>query len=282
MKWCVVGFDIAQDRYQILSDWMNQKGFANSVEFVELSPTELVPRMQELQQKYDQIRIEKPFRNEIFVETKKHEASMLLIRSADCFFKDSSGMWWLRSPLYYGINKILNSLGDNMDLDGSALVVGVGGAARTSIASLVKVGYRHFNITNAFDDQAIELVAELRKMYFSVTFQFISQGQLVLLPGTNSIVVNATPFLENNDILDELHYFNFLNRKGLVWEFTLTPVETPFTKEAVEIGARIFRGFEFAAATDEKWCQWVVPDMTFDLKDYAQVLRDKFSQNPAG
>lgn len=274
MKWCVIGHEINPERYEFLAKWLERCGLPNTVDFIEISPQELSLRIPDLQANYDQIRIEQPYRHEIYLETKKNEAAMLLVRSADCFFKDDRGLWWLRSPLHHGMNQILNSIGHNLNLDGAALIVGVGGAARSAVASLVKVGYRQFNIANAFDDQAIELVAELRKIYFSVTFQFVSQGQLVLLPGTSSIVVNATPFLQNNDILDELHYFNFLMRGGLVWDLTIRPYETPLTKEAVEIGARVFRGYEFAVATDEVWVRWVAPKLNFQSEKYASEFQD--------
>lgn len=274
MNWCVIGLQINTERYQFLSKWLERCGLPNTVDFVELVPQEVSAQIPELQKTYDQIRIEQPFRHEIYLGTKKNEAAMMLVRSADCFYKDPSGQWWLRSPLHIGMNHILNSIGRNLNLDGAALIVGAGGSARSAIASLVKVGYRQFNIANAFGDQAIELVGELRKIYFNVTFKFVSQGQLVLLPGTSSIVVNATPFLKDNDILDELHYFNFLTRDGLVWDLTIRPFETPLTKEALEIGARIFRGYEFAVATDEVWVRWVAPSLAFHSEKYASEFRD--------
>ncbi len=280
MKWCVAGYDFEESRYLFLSDWMKKQGVENTLEILEMSPTEFTDNFHSLKEKFDQIRIEKPFRNEAFLETKKNEAGMILLKTADCFFRDNQGGWWLRSPLYEGASNILSRQKSNLRVDHSALIVGVGGASRAIIAALVKVGYQTFNITNAFDDQATELIAELRRMYFSVRFKFVSQSQLVLLPGTNSIVVNSTPLIDNNDILDELHYFNFLIPKGLVWDLTITPIDTPLTKEATEIGAQIYRGYEFAAATDVVWLGWVCPERAFnekklsqDMKEYLQISR---------
>lgn len=273
MKWCVIGFDFSTSRYEFLSEWLKKQGVENQVDFIEASPSEYLQKLDELKKNYDQIRIERPLRHEVYLETKKNEAKMLLIRTADCFYKDPLGSWWLRSPLYDGMSLILGEMGKNLKLDGAALIVGAGGAARASIAALVKVGYQNFNITSTFDDQVTELISELRKIYFDVTFQFVSSGQLVLLPGTNSIVVNATPMIESNDLLDELHYFNFLVPKGMVWELTLDPIETPLTSEAVEIGARVFRGYEFTAASDWIWLKWVLPDNSFSREVYKKDLK---------
>lgn len=273
MKWCVVGYDFEQSRYTFLSEWLKQQGVQNSLELVEMSPTEFANEFHGLRDKFDQIRIEKPFRHEAFLETKKNEAGMILLKTADCFFKDSRGEWWLRSALYEGISSILSRQETNLKVENSALIVGVGGASRAVIAALVKVGYQTFNITNAFDDQATELISELRRMYFNVRFNFVSQSQLVLLPGTNSIVINSTPLVASNDLLDELHYFNFLISKGLVWDLTLSPIDTPLTKEATEIGAQIYRGFEFAAATDRVWLEWVCPGQTFSEENLSESLK---------
>ena len=273
MKWCTIGFGIDVERYKILEKWLKDSGIDNEFVPEETSPTDFSEKLPKLLEVYDQIRIDSPFRHEAFVEIKKHEAQMVLLRAADTFYKDPHGNWWLRLAGYHAMNDLINSMEKSLELEGDALIVGAGGGARAAIATLVKAGFQKFNITNAFDDQATELISEMKKMYFSVEFRFVSQSQLVLLPGTNSIVVNTTPFTKTNEILDELHFFNFLTPKGIVWDLTIRPIETPLIKEALEVGARVFRGYEFAALTDSRWAGWVAPDNNLSIDNYRDELK---------
>lgn len=273
MKWCVVGYGVDAQRYEFLQKGMQDEGIENELVIEETSPSDFPLAINEYKKKYDQIRIDSPFRHEAFLETKKHEASMILLRAADTFYKDERGNWWLRLAVYHAMNLVINSMEKSLELNGAALIVGAGGGARAAVAALVKAGYKTFNVTNAFDDQATELISEFKKMYFSIDFRFVSQSRLVLLPGTNSIVVNTTPYLETNEILEELHFFNFLTPEGIVWDLTVSPLETPLLKEAAEIGARIQYGYKFAALTDACWVQWICPGKKLSIDKHMSHLK---------
>lgn len=273
-KWATIAFDIDKRRYEYLSDFLRDQGIKNQWEYIEINPTEFLEHIHEIKKDFDQVRIDSPFRHTAFLATKKHEADMLVLRSADCFFQDQRGEWWLRSATYHGMERVLNDLNVPLDKEGAALIVGAGGAARAAISTLVKAGMSKFNITSAFDDQVLDLIRDLEKLYFSVKFNFVSQGQLVLLSGTNSVVVNTTPYTASNEIVKELAYFNFLKSPGVIWELSVDPIETELVTEAEQIGAKVIRGHEIALHTDHKWAEWVWPDQAeyLDFKMFGKEL----------
>jgi shikimate 5-dehydrogenase len=125
----------------------------------------------------------------------------------------------------------------------------------------------------------IDLIKELKRVYFGIDFRFVSQGQLVLLPGSNSVVVNSTPYTATNEIVKELACFNFLKAPGMIWELSLGPIETELVVESRQIGATAIRGHEIAMYTDKKWTEWVAPDKAaaVDFQRYADLLYEKYA-----
>ena len=274
LSWAVFHFGGDLGRYQIFSDFLNSKGVPNKMETFEIKPAEYPDIIQKKLASFEQVRLDSPFRHTSFLVTKKHEAEMLVLRSGDTFFKDKFGTHWLRSAIYQGMEAVLNGLDKPIDTEGSALIVGAGGGARAAISALVKAGMRSFNLTNAFDDQVLDLIADLKRIYFGIEFKFISQGQLVLLPGANSVVVNTTPYTATNEIVKELAYFNFLKAPGMIWELSLNPILTELVVEARQIGSVTVCGHQFAKHADQKWLEWVDPQaaLKIDFGEYENLL----------
>ncbi|MEO0336279.1 MAG: hypothetical protein AAF202_07785, partial [Pseudomonadota bacterium] len=278
LNWATFYYDCDLKRYELLSDFLNEQGISNQFHPVEIKPTDFLDNADEEMKRFDQVRVESPFRHTSFLAMKKHEAEMLVLRSGDTYFKDSFGVYWLRSAIYYGMEAILNGLNRPIDTEGAALIVGAGGGARAAISALVKAGMHTFNLTNAYDDQVLDLIKELKKVYFGIEFNFVSQGQLVLLPGANSVVVNSTPYRATNEIVNELAYFNFLKAPGMIWELSMSPIETELVVESGPIGAAAIRGHEFASQTDKRWTQWVAPELAgkVDFDKYTELLYENF------
>ena len=281
LNWATFHFGGDLKRYELLSSFLNSQGIENKWTDIEISPTEFHDKFADEMKAFDQVRDDSPIRHTSFLAMKKHEAEMLVLRSGDTYFKDKFGVYWLRSATYYGMEAMLNGLDSPIDVEGAALIVGAGGGARAAISALVKAGMKTFNLTNAYDDQVIDLIAELKKVYFGIEFNFVSQGQLVLLPGSNSVVVNSTPYTATNEIVKELAYFNFLKAPGMIWELSLSPIETDLVIESGQIGARAIKGHEFAALTDRKWVEWVAPDKAggVDFGKYKTLLYDTFQKD---
>lgn len=256
LKWCCVGYQHNPLRFELLSEFLNSKNISNKFESIEISPADFDVEFKKVLDNFDQVRIEAPFGISAYKYFKAHEAIMSQLRSVDCVFKDDLAHWWGKSLTYTSLCESLQGVGEVIDLDSSVLVVGAGASARAAVAACAKMGFKDFKITNKFDEQGLELIREMKANFFGLNFEFVSQDKLILLPGTNCIAINTTPYVESNDLLPELYYFNFLRKRGVIVELTFYPMHTPLVKESLEINNFNIFGYELAALSDMHWTKW--------------------------
>lgn len=273
MKWVEIAGSPSREYYEELSRSLKEVGLENQVDFIESGMMDFPEALKKAMEEYDAIRIGSPFKSAGVAQFKNLSALLRQLNSADCLVK-IKGVWWPRPAGYHSFQRILSRVGSSLDLKSSVLIVGAGAGARFAIAALIKIGFKHFNLTNKFDEQALELIKELRQIYFDVEFDFIPQGRLVLLPGANGVVINTTPLTPTNDLLNELYYFNFLKSSGIAIDFTVVPYDTPFIKEAEAIGINTVRGYEVAAEADCVWVGWVF-GRELDVEAYRERLKEK-------
>ncbi len=265
MKWAVLGLNFFKPRYERLAEFLREQGIANEVHYPEIHPDEDIrDRLPEFQAAFDQLRIESPFREAVLVRPKIQSKMLFDLGAADCLIQKNR-KWSLDVGLYYAFTQLFSRLGSKLDLKADMIVVGAGAAARLAVAAGLRAGFSKVNLSTTYDDQGIALLADLRKSFFGVDFKFVSLNQLVMLPGTNSLLVNTTPFNEGNEILTELYYLNFLKPDGMIWDMVFEPQTTPLIREGEQAGIACVRGSQVAALADCKWIEWVTGRVISDL-----------------
>ena len=275
MKWAEVGVDTAV-RAQHLSRFLKEQGISNELETVPAPTEDLLDALKGFKQKYDQIRFSSSFGTRVMGVLEGKPIQERVMNACDALVKED-GEWWPRSFLFEALGHIFVDSGLQIDLETSALIIGTGSAARVSTAALFQAGFRKFLITG-MQVQEMESFAQFMKRHLlGVEFEITPPEKLVLLAGKNSVVVNATPVREDNTILSELLYFNFIRQDGLVWDFSLTPFNHPFVDEAHDLGLNVYRGIHMAARVDELWAQKVF-GRGFDRSKYEESLIAELSR----
>lgn len=257
LKWVDIAHPKRSSYMQILSEALTQAGCRNQLEEIEiLDETDPKSLIETVLAKYNQVRLGPPYSHLVRTFLKTSELFFRQLGVADCLIHQG-GQWWPRSCLYEGLKMALKAYGEKLDLGSSVLVVGSGVAARSSIVALTQAGFKKVNISCRNPESGRKLIEFLQNYFFGIEFEFIHKDNLVSLPGVNSVVVNATPCVEDNELLKELCYLNFLKREGLVIELNLAPVKTPLVIEAEQVGAYALYGYEIASWADAIWAQWI-------------------------
>jgi shikimate 5-dehydrogenase len=256
VKWAVIGHKVFEKRYQALSEFLRSLGTENTVAVIDCQPENFPETLETAMAEYDQLRIDSPLRGAVVRKFKLQSKVISDLGAADCLIK-RGGKWWPDCGLYYAFTQLFSRHGSRLDLSADMLVVGAGAAGRLAIAAGLRAGYSHINLTSKFDDEGIYLLGELKKSYFGVTFEFVPQDRLVLLPGSNSLLINTTPLDPSNDLLEELYYLNFLKPDGMIWDLVIEPETTALIREGEQINIGCVRGVEIAALTDAQWIEWV-------------------------
>lgn len=278
MKWAVIGGTFSRERYQTLEKELTKVGIANQLEMFEVTANEFLTKLIDVTNRFEQVRIEMPFGVPL-VEMGRGKTMMVeALQAADTLLK-KDGQWWLNASLFYGFNAVFSRQGQDLDLNSEVLVVGAGAAARLAIAAAVRSGFSAIAVTARSEEKGQRLVKQLARKFFGIKFRFIPQDQLVLLPGTCGLVINTTPLSNDNDLLVELDYLNFLRPDGMIWDLVLRPATTPLIREGEQIGVRCVRGYEIAALSDLEWLKWACPS-GFPELNLIEAYRTVFSEDP--
>jgi shikimate 5-dehydrogenase len=259
-------------RWRLLSRYLSEAGAPN--EYVPWDgPQEAITDLT-LLDKYQHVRISSRFGPQILQAVKVQSSWITLLGVVDGMVKRGNE-WWPLCALYESFGKILFDLGAGLDMRGNALIAGAGGTARVAIAALFKAGFRDFLLTNFDEAEAQQTIREVRSKFFGLTLEWVPTERIVLLPGESAVVVNCTPSVEENALLTELSYMNFLKRPGFLLDVSRSSKPSVLVQEANDAGVNVISGARIAANADLLWAKWAFnADLNLEayLKDFEASL----------
>lgn len=240
-------------RWQNLSQHLTQKGVAN--EYVPWQGAlEPFSDLKSLEQ-FHHVRMHSRVGFEVLKHVKVQSSWTTLLGVIDGMVK-SQGAWWPLCAMYESYGQMLIDIGADVDKRGSVLVAGAGGAARITIAAFFKAGFRNFLVTNFQAEEAEAMIKDMRTKFFGLDIKWVPMEKIVLLPGESSVLVNCTPSVEENALLVELSYLNFLKRPGFLFDITRSPKPSVLVQEAIDAGINVLTGVDLAARSDVHWAKW--------------------------
>ena len=189
------------------------------------------------------------------------------------------GQWWPRPLMEEAFKTCLTENFAQLDIASNALIAGSGPAGRQVIAAISKIGYSVINITDQDIQSSQKLVDAMKKRFFQIKFKVIPFQEITTLPGVHSLVVNTTPLILENELLDELYFFNFLKSQGAVVDLTLVPSHTPLMLEAEQWGARHLSG-DFVAADCDVYMIEKLTGKKISKSKYREALRKNVDAAP--
>lgn len=270
--WTALSPASEDNRWKLLSRHLNERGAPNEYQPFGEVPSAITDL--KIFDKFHHVRISSRYGAQILSHVKVQSSWITLLGVTDGMIKTEKD-WWPLCALYESFGKLLFDLGPRLDNRGSALIAGAGGAARVAIAALFKTGFREFLLTNLNEAEAQHTIQEVRSKFFGLNLQWIPTERIVLLPGESSILVNCTPSVEENALLVELSYMNFLKRPGFLFDLSLSSKPSVLVQEAIDAGVSVISGAQIAARADALWAKWafnVDLDLDVYLKGFAAVL----------
>ncbi|NJL26253.1 MAG: hypothetical protein HC902_14615 [Calothrix sp. SM1_5_4] len=84
-------------------------------------------------------------------------------------------------------------------------------------------------------------------------------------------MVNCTPSVEENALLVELSYLNFLKRPGYLFDLSRSAKPSVLVQEAQDAGVTVVGGVEIAARADVIWAKWAF-GAELDLAEYIRAF----------
>jgi hypothetical protein len=256
LKWANVSEIEEKGRYDFLSSFMKSQGFENTWEHVAASSDTFIELVRAQMQIQDQILVSPTFGEEIRKNLVDLSTKHYFSPTSDALYKQES-TWLPRSFLEDTFIETLNKQSLKFDIQASALIIGHGTLARVAINGFLKVGYNKISICAKNKDDVDAFMQDYAKRNFNVNFKFVSQDELAYLPGTSSLLVNTESSDPTNDLMNDLFYFNYLNKDAVVIDLNLYPIESPLLIQARDLGIQMIDGYKFHAMKDFAWMQAV-------------------------
>ncbi len=267
-KWTSLSVVNEEARWKLLSESLAMAGAANEYipwtgandGFVDVNALSA----------FDHVRVSSRLAPDLVRQLKVQSSWTTLLGVVDGMNNTARG-WWPLCALYESFGNVFIALGQDLDMRGNVFIAGAGGTARIAIAAFFKAGFQNFFVTNFDEEEAQKMIQEVRARFFGLTIQWVAMEKIVLLPGESSVLVNCTPSVEENALLTELSYMNFLKRPGFLFDVSRSPKPSVLVQEAHDAGVRVISGAELAAQTDVLWAKWGF-QVTLDLASYRESL----------
>ncbi|MFK8138660.1 MAG: hypothetical protein AB8E15_09895 [Bdellovibrionales bacterium] len=276
LKWAVVSKFENRDRFKVLSDFLSDQSIENELEIFEPEIESFENQLDTIKSSFDAIRIGSPYAKIIADDVENTTSLVLSSKSVDCLVK-LDGKWWPRLAIEKGYERVLSRGGADLDIHNKVLIIGTGVSAKAAINPLVGAGYTRISFTDINEDRGQEFIDDLSKRVFNLELEFIRQKDITLLPGTYSAVINTTPDIESNTLIQDLTYFNYLMPAGFVLDINIQKGETGFIKQALVVNSQVVSGIRLAAETDMFWLE-LVTGKPLDVVQYEERLMESFSE----
>ncbi len=307
MKWVEISNQSEKIRYLALSEQMNQKGLVNELEFIQTDLEQFPQVARAAMNEFAQIRVGGLLRDAVLSLNENIPAVLLSLRMADALvqsvaptspgssqknphsassMRHSAIPWWPRCYMIEGLTRALVGDGD-LDLNGSAFIMGCTPSTRAVVGSLARIGFRKFAISGSDETLGRTMVSDFAACYFRSEFQFVPKNLIAQLPSVYSIAVSAEETSEASGVatssglppgdLNELFFFNFLKPGGRWLDLSMTPhlQVLQVEAEARAVGAQVQNGIVVAAWTDAEWVKQTF-GVDLDPIELGQVYREKF------
>lgn len=252
-RWTAISTSHEHDRWGALGERIARAGVAN----------EYVPWTGEVETFTDlasldgmhHVRLSSRIGPRVLKSLKVQSSWMTMLGVTDGMMMTENG-WWPLSSLFESFSQELVRIGQELDYRGNVFVAGAGGAARTAIIAFFKAGFRNFLLTNFMDDEAQETIDDIRSKFFGLNIQWVPMDQIVLLAGETAVLVNCTPSVEENPLLVELSYLNFLKRPGFLFDMSRSKQQSVLVQEAMDANVSVINGNTIAERGDVLWAKW--------------------------
>ncbi len=273
VKWAVVGQPPFEEHYQALHSFLKQEGLENEVSFHNVVPANFSDEFSKLMKNVQSIRVDHPHSRRVVELFEHFPVDTLFLKYADhAEFKGKR--WWLRSLLTESVKRLIVNSHMLYDYSGMALVAGAGASARAIIMGLTQLGLKSIAIVNPVENDAKELIEEFKKHCFNMDFVYLSPDEIRTEPAQYTLLINTTPHKDDNEILPDLCYFNFLLPGGLVIDLNIGSAQSLLLQEAQKMNSPIFTGSDLLIFKDLFWIEQVF-GKTIEAKKYSQFISEK-------
>lgn len=269
-RWAELALQPSQTHLPFLGDFMRQSGRENELLLVATSEQTWADDLVKVKAQVGQIRLGRDLAERV---TEHHLSQGYLEQKlgwAECLTR-LGGHWWPQSFVDRAILLELSQLNTNIDFRKMALIIGANGLGAMALAALVRYGYRNIRVVDADPNKAQDFSTKYRGVFFDININHEEIDRISRIYADSTLVVNCLGHGQDDGLIKDLCYFNYLDEHGLVIETNLFPVESPLVREARKLGVRVIPGYLVWGRVDSLWVEHLF-GAPLPLKRYQQGL----------
>lgn len=185
----------------------------------------------------------------MYSEGQEEPQEVVEATAADSFLLQE-GRWLPRIFMRSALKTVIVQKAPGLSNQGVAYVTGCGAWASFAAVTAIQMGFRRICVVCSESEQRQAMIEKLKRHYFQIDFIGIADNELTLQPNNGTLLFNTQPHAENEMLLEDLTYLNFLKAEGLVVDFDLISAEQNLLREAVHIGEKVIHPIELFCTRD--------------------------------
>jgi len=241
----VCGWPIHHSLSPILhSYWLKQTGIAGAYVPFAVSPETAIEAFQSLKRtSITGVNVTLPLKGQAFQAGDIATDDAQKLGVANCLYKSKGQLVAHNTDMEGFAAPLLECMGANQLQNGSALVIGAGGASRAVLGALLSLGVPEICLTNRTDAKAEDLVSQVDVP----SLYAVPWAQREIAVARADLIINASAAgMAGKAALDIS--LSDARSKVLIYDLIYTPRVTPLMREAESRGLKTLGGLEMLIA----------------------------------
>ncbi|XGC82105.1 hypothetical protein ACES2L_06360 [Bdellovibrio bacteriovorus] len=214
---------------------------------------------------------------EILPKLKMHSTETRSSLCIDSFFKEES-TWYPRLLISEALRLMLVQEARDLNNRAPAFVVGTGELARVAANVLAEVGVSEIYLVGE-SAEGEELRHELMRALLGIKFHSVLPEDLTVQAVSAGIIINTVDLADNEELMRDLTYFNFMRNDGYVLDFNLLPLQNPLLLEATKAELKTLTPQALYARVVKQWLDRLEVGSYLTLEDLCESWMQFLKEN---
>ncbi len=183
-------------------------------------------------------------------------AQVQSLQSLDSFFK-SENSWYPRLLTFEALRRVFVERARDLDIRRPAFVVAQGAMTRILASVLTQVGFADIYLIGSDSDDLAREQKYLSSTHLGIRFTQIPTSELTMQSVSAAVMINAMDLASDQDLMNDLSYFNFMKGEGYILDLNLENEDSPFIEEARNAELRVIEHLWIVTAMVQQWMEWL-------------------------
>jgi hypothetical protein len=195
-----------------------------------------------------------------------------MVRDLECFdcMIPQNDDWYPRVLWFEALRDLIVETARDLDNRSCGFVIGANECSRIAAAVMAHLGFPEVFLISETSVMPMRQLESLRRKFIGVKFHGIAASAMTLQSVQGSLLVNCVDLQSNKELEEDLSYFNFMKRDGLVLDLHLSSRDSVLIEESRRAQLRAVVPQDFFLKRNLAFLQTLGLAGEFKTEDFAQ------------